>query len=136
MARLAVGFAKLYARVVDKQVTQLLDSVGDSTSFLQELVASFTLAYFQQGHACQLAIFYETEKSNLLRKVLPLRYLADIPKKAQAGTYNPSRAPVSASGPRISNVILILFDFVSSSIAPRPASTSSQTQSPLNGIMF
>lgn len=81
VARLAVGFAKLYARVVDKQVTQLLDSVGDSTSFLQELVASFTLAYFQQGHACQLAIFYETEKSNLLRKVLPLRYLADILKR-------------------------------------------------------
>jgi hypothetical protein len=76
IAGLAVTFLKGYAMLVDRSVTQLLDSVKESTPFLEELVGEFTDKYQQRDQTCQLAIFYERRKSNLLRKGLP-SWLAD-----------------------------------------------------------
>ncbi|GIC94571.1 uncharacterized protein Aud_001900 [Aspergillus udagawae] len=85
LARVAVAFLKGYAMLADRAVTNLLDSVTASTPFLEDLVGDFTGICQQRDPPCQLAIFYETEETNLLRKALPLLpQLADIlnkPKK-------------------------------------------------------
>jgi len=70
IARLAILFLKRYAKLSDKSVTDLLGSVKESTQFLEELVAEFTHEYGRRDY-CQLAIFYERQKSNLLRKAMP-----------------------------------------------------------------
>jgi hypothetical protein len=80
IAAVSVFFLKGYANLAEKRVTQLLDTVKDSTPFLQELVADFTRIWLHRNQACHLAIFYETKKSNLLRKGLP-PWLADRFKK-------------------------------------------------------
>ncbi|GKZ26826.1 hypothetical protein AbraIFM66951_005023 [Aspergillus brasiliensis] len=68
MARAAIPFLKGYARLADRAVTGLLDSVTASTPFLQDLVRDFTRICHQRDQPCRLAIFYEAKKSNLLRK--------------------------------------------------------------------
>ncbi|OGE47082.1 hypothetical protein PENARI_c067G09074 [Penicillium arizonense] len=78
IARAGVAFLKSYAMVADRVVTELLDSVTVSTSFLEDLVGDFTRICQKRDQLCQLAIFYETEKGNLLRKALPLPIFADI----------------------------------------------------------
>lgn len=80
LAGAAVAFLRGYARLVDKVVTELLESVTESTDFLQDLVGDFTRICQQRDHPCQLAIFYETKEGNLLRKALP-RSVADALNK-------------------------------------------------------
>jgi hypothetical protein len=77
IARAAVGFLKVRASLTDTAVTDLLDSLKASNLFLQDLVGGFTRICQQRDQPCQLAIFYETEKGNLLRKALPSP-LADV----------------------------------------------------------
>jgi hypothetical protein len=79
----SVFFLKGFAMLSGKEVTILLDSVGRSTSFLEELVGSFTSICLQRGDTCQLSIFYETGRRNLWRKLLPSP-IADILFKQQA----------------------------------------------------
>lgn len=87
IAELTISFLNCYARVKAKVVTKLFDSVKASTPFLQDLVGSFTEICRNRdqdnprNHPCSLAIFYETEMSNPLRKVLPFKSLADFLKK-------------------------------------------------------
>ncbi|OQE13653.1 hypothetical protein PENFLA_c045G03245 [Penicillium flavigenum] len=76
IARAAVSFLKVYARLADKVVTKLLESVTMSTPFLQELIGEFTRICQQRDPRCQLTIFYETKKGNLLRKARFLPQLA------------------------------------------------------------
>ncbi|GKZ98543.1 hypothetical protein AnigIFM59636_003533 [Aspergillus niger] len=76
LARVAVDFLKGYAKLADRAVTNLLESVTESTPFLEDLVGEFTLICQQRDQPCQLAIFYETEKGNLLRKARFLPQLA------------------------------------------------------------
>ncbi|GAP83545.2 putative peptidase C14 [Rosellinia necatrix] len=75
IAKVAVGILQVRASITGTAVTGLLDSLEDSTPFLQDLVASFTQICHRRINAqpCQLAVFYETEMSNLLRKGLPFR---------------------------------------------------------------
>jgi hypothetical protein len=68
LARVAVTFLKGYAVLADRVVTRLLESVAESTPFLENLVGEFTLICQQRDQPCHLAIFYETKKGNLLRK--------------------------------------------------------------------
>jgi hypothetical protein len=77
VARKAVFFLNGYAKLSKKQVTNLLSSTTTSSLFLQELVGNSTTTYQQRKDDCRLAIFYETKKGNLLRKVLP-HWLADV----------------------------------------------------------
>lgn len=79
----SVFFLKGFAMLSRREVTTLLDSVGKSTSFLEELVGSFTSICLQRGDTCQLSVFYETGKGNLWRKLLPSP-VADILFKQQA----------------------------------------------------
>lgn len=81
IAGAAVTILKGYARLAGKQVTELLDSVKASTGFLENLVGDFTQKCQQRDQPCELAIFYETGKGNLLRKVPLLSPLADILSK-------------------------------------------------------
>jgi hypothetical protein len=80
IATMSVFFLKGYANLAGTQVTQLLDTVADSTPFLQELVRDFTRIWLHRNQSCHLAMFYEKKKTNLLRKGLPSR-LADRFKK-------------------------------------------------------
>ncbi|KAJ6087124.1 hypothetical protein N7467_006038 [Penicillium canescens] len=68
IATVAVPLLKVYASLKNETVTKLLESVTGSTLFLQDLVGDFTQICQQRDQPCKLAIFYETEKSNLLRK--------------------------------------------------------------------
>lgn len=79
----SVFFLKGFAMLSGREVTILLDSVGRSTSFLEELVGSFTSICLQRGDTCQLSVFYETGRGNLWRKLLPSP-IADILFKQQA----------------------------------------------------
>jgi hypothetical protein len=72
IARHSIFFLKSFAMLSGRRVTSLIDSVGESTPFLEELVASFTSTCLQRGDSCQLSVFYETGKGNLWRKFLPL----------------------------------------------------------------
>ena len=73
---------KSYAKLADKQVTNLLSSVKKSTKFLEDLVEAFiTTRNERRNLLCELASFYEIEKGNLLRKVLPFSLLVDILSK-------------------------------------------------------
>lgn len=81
VAKTAVAFLKGYAMLTDRVVTELLESVTASTPFLQDLVGDFTRICQRRDQPCQLAIFYETEKSNVIRKPLPSRLLADALNK-------------------------------------------------------
>ena len=71
LARQSVFFLKGFAMLSRREVTILLDSVGRSTPFLEELVGSFTSICLQRGDTCQLSVFYETGSGNLWRKVFP-----------------------------------------------------------------
>ncbi|OHE90436.1 peptidase C14 [Colletotrichum orchidophilum] len=82
VARHACLFLQGSAKLSSKRVTTLLDSVEASTPFLQDLVGEFTSICRSRGDECRLAIFYETEKGNLLRKVLPT-WAADFLKRPQ-----------------------------------------------------
>lgn len=79
VAFLAVNFLKSYATLTGKVVPNLLESVKDSTPFLQELVGDFTTLYRERDQS-RLAIFYEMKEGNLVRKVFP-QWLADRFKK-------------------------------------------------------
>jgi hypothetical protein len=79
----SVFFLKGFAMLSGREVTILLDSVGRSTPFLEELVGSFTSICLQRGGTCQLSVFYETGRGNLWRKLLPSP-IADILFKQQA----------------------------------------------------
>lgn len=70
-------FLRARATLTATVVTELLNNVRESTSYLQDLVSNFTAIYHKRGRHCQLQIFYETKKSNPLRKALP-SWLADI----------------------------------------------------------
>lgn len=48
LATLTVPFLKVYTRLIDKAVTDLLDSIKVSTPFLQDLVGDFMQAYQQR----------------------------------------------------------------------------------------
>ncbi|KAI1365581.1 ARM repeat-containing protein [Xylaria arbuscula] len=74
VASTAIGFLKVHASLTDRVVAALLGSLKESTQFLQDLVGSFTsicVQRRQRGQPWQLASFYETEMSNLLRKFFP-----------------------------------------------------------------
>ena len=71
IATVSVSFLKAYANLAGTQVTQLLNTVKDSTPFLEELIADFTRIWLHQNQVCHLASFYETKKTNLIQKVLP-----------------------------------------------------------------
>ena len=73
----SVFFLKGFAMLTGREVTLLLDIVGRSTPFLEELVGSFTSICLQRGDECQLSVFYETGRGNLWRNVLPSP-IADI----------------------------------------------------------
>lgn len=118
IARGAVIFLKSYARITDKQITELLDSVKTSTRFLEDLVGDFTQICQQRDQPCELAIFYENRKGNLLRKVPLLSPLADILSKPKL---------VSLRVQAISNSLIPS----SSLIVVPPASISSEIQFPL-----
>jgi hypothetical protein len=83
IARQSVFFLKGFAMLSGRRVTTLLDSVGRSTAFLEELVGSFTAICLERGDTCQLSVLYETGRGNLWRKLLPLPF-ADILFKQQA----------------------------------------------------
>ncbi|KAH8890026.1 hypothetical protein GQ53DRAFT_794983 [Thozetella sp. PMI_491] len=76
-ADIAVFLVQGYAAWTGRIVSELLGTVKDSTPFLQDLVANFTAIW--KDHS-RLAIFYEKEKGNLFRKVIPCRLLADLLK--------------------------------------------------------
>ncbi|RYP71480.1 hypothetical protein DL770_008121 [Monosporascus sp. CRB-9-2] len=59
----------------------LLDNLKASTPFLKDLVGDFTRRYKQRDQPCQLAIFYERKKGNLLLKGMPTRKFADFLKE-------------------------------------------------------
>ncbi|KAJ3580064.1 hypothetical protein NPX13_g509 [Xylaria arbuscula] len=74
IASTAIKFLKGYGSLTDRVVTDLLSNLQESTPFLQDLVGSFTsicVQRRQRGRPCRLAIFYETETTNLLRKLWP-----------------------------------------------------------------
>lgn len=83
LARQSAFFLKGFAMLSRREVTILLDSVGRSTPFLEELVGSFTSICLQRGDTCQLSVLYETGRGNLWRKILPLP-IADILFEKQA----------------------------------------------------
>ena len=83
IARQSVFFLKGFAMLSGRRVTTLLDSVGHSTAFLEELVGDFTSICLQRGDTCQLSVFNETGRGNLWRKLLPSP-IADILFKQQA----------------------------------------------------
>jgi hypothetical protein len=83
IARQSVFFLKGFAMLSGRRVTTLLDSVGHSTAFLEELVGSFTRICLERGDTCQLSVLYETGRGNLWRKLLPSP-IADILFKQQA----------------------------------------------------
>ncbi|KAK0624541.1 hypothetical protein B0T17DRAFT_576975 [Bombardia bombarda] len=79
IASFSIDFLKVYSMLTDKVVTKLLDSVKESTPFLEGLVGDFTKICRQGEQEGRLAIFYETKESNLLRKLL-IRQVADLMK--------------------------------------------------------
>ncbi|KAK3685898.1 hypothetical protein B0T22DRAFT_466802, partial [Podospora appendiculata] len=81
IARAAVLFLEVSARLAGETVSDLLDNLKASTPFLQDLVGDFTRTYKQRDQPCQLAIFYETKPGNLLRKGIPYRRSADYLKE-------------------------------------------------------
>jgi len=83
LARQSVFLLNGFAMLSRREVTILLGSVGESTSFLEDLVASFTSICLQRGDTCQLSVFYETGRGNLWRKLLP-SFIADMLFKQQA----------------------------------------------------
>ncbi|PKS10409.1 hypothetical protein jhhlp_002160 [Lomentospora prolificans] len=80
LAAVAVPFMDCYAALKGQAVPRpLLDSVRESTYSLEELIRDFTREYQHGGRTCQLAVFYEMRKTNLLSKGLP-RCVADLLK--------------------------------------------------------
>ncbi|TRX91530.1 hypothetical protein FHL15_007535 [Xylaria flabelliformis] len=102
IAKIAVRLLETKARLTGTVVTNLLDSLQGSDQFLQELVADFTNICPQtvKAQGCQLAIFYETKKSNLYRKAMPKilpRFLADT----IVDTFNKPKPLVDSSSARL-----------------------------------
>lgn len=77
LAAVAVPSLRAYGKLTGRALTELIDSVGKSTRSLEELARAFTDVYKLRDRdrdrdrdgGPQLAIFYETKKSNLLSKV-------------------------------------------------------------------
>lgn len=132
IAEAAVTFLRGYARLADKQVTELLDSAKASTCFLEDLVGEFTQTCQQRDQPCELAIFYENKKGNLLRKVPLLSRVADILSKPKLVSlkhcHYPGHFPLWYNSIRaISNSLI---PSSSLTVVP-PVSTSLQIQFPL-----
>jgi len=87
VAGVAVTILRGYA-IFASRVTDLLDSVKASTRYLEDLVRDFTSLHMQRDQTCQLAVFYETKESNLLRKGFP-SWLADRLKKPKLVSQKP-----------------------------------------------
>ncbi|KAI0547813.1 armadillo-type protein [Xylaria curta] len=76
----AIKLLKLQAKFTSKAVTDLLNILKGPNEFLQDLVGEFTriCQHRESKQPCHLAIFYETGKGNLLRKVPLLAGFADV----------------------------------------------------------
>ncbi|KAF3071780.1 hypothetical protein CFAM422_006224 [Trichoderma lentiforme] len=62
---------KTWALLGKRSVTQLLDSVKKSTSYLEELVRTFTRVCQDKDSPCKVHTFYETRETVLPKKFLP-----------------------------------------------------------------
>ena len=82
LATVAIPFMDCYAALKGQATTQLLNSVGESTYALEQLIRDFTSDYQRISRNCQLATFYEMQKTNLLRNGLPRR-VADFLKDSE-----------------------------------------------------
>ncbi|KAI1126527.1 ARM repeat-containing protein [Nemania abortiva] len=80
VATIAISSLKLSASLTSETVTTLLDSVQESTPYLEDLVGSFTRIHRRRDRSCELAIFYETKENNPVRKLFPHR-VADYLKE-------------------------------------------------------
>ncbi|KAI3316942.1 hypothetical protein HD806DRAFT_400081 [Xylariaceae sp. AK1471] len=81
VANIATKILNLKGRFASKVVTNLLNILKEPNQYLQDLVADFTRICQHRElnkKPCHLAIFYEAEKGNLLRKVPFLGIGADL----------------------------------------------------------